>query len=88
VHQTCGGDDFIGGIAVKIQRFDRTTNIKCQRPSLNARQGSSQFWVLQIYLDVAQLGEFAISQSTIAEILQVSFDSKARSRRVKSSVKA
>ncbi len=31
MHKTGGGDDFVGGIAVKIQRFDRTADIECQR---------------------------------------------------------
>ena len=37
MHEAGGGDDLIGGVAVKIQGFDRTADIECQRPSLQAR---------------------------------------------------
>lgn len=59
-----------------------------RRPSLNARQCSGQLRMVQVELDAANSESLAISQRTIAEMLQVSLGSKARSRGAKSSVKA
>ena len=42
MHKTGGGDDFVGGIAVKIQRFDRTADIECQRLEENWLSVSSK----------------------------------------------
>jgi hypothetical protein len=53
MHEAGGGDDLIGGVAVKIQEFDRTTDIECLRSSLNARQCSGQLRMVQVELDAA-----------------------------------
>jgi hypothetical protein len=53
MHDARGCDDLIGGIAVKIQSFDRTTDVERQWPSVNPRQCSGQLWVVQIELDAA-----------------------------------
>src|SRR5262245_60706939 len=87
MHEAGGSDDFVGRIAVKIQRFDRAAEIQGRRPCLNARQCPSQFRMMQIELDTAQLCEFGNFPEN-AEMLQVSLESKLRSRSVKSSVKA
>jgi hypothetical protein len=83
-----GGDDLVGGVAVKIQSFDRTADIERQWPSLNARQCSGQLRVVKSTSMRSNSESLAISQRTIAEMLQVSLESKARSRAVKSSAKA
>jgi hypothetical protein len=36
MYDTRGGDDFIGGITVEVQRFNRATNVECQRPGLDS----------------------------------------------------
>ena len=84
----CGGDNFIDRVAVE-------SNV------LMARQISSvsgQVWILDNVRANSESSRsssmrpnsesFAISQSTIPEILQVSFDNNVLSRGVKSSLRA
>jgi hypothetical protein len=88
VDDACGGDNFIGRVAVEVQRVD-------------ARQVSSvsgQVWILDNVRANSESSRsssmrpnsesFAISQSKIPEILQVSFDNNVLSRGVKSSLRA
>ena len=66
-----GGDNFIGRVAVEVQRVDGAANIQRKRPGLDSGQCSRQLRIIEVEFNAAQLREFAISQSTIPEILQV-----------------
>ena len=59
MHDARGCDDLIGGVAVKIQSFNRTADVERQWPSINTRQCSSQLGVIQVELDATQFGEFS-----------------------------
>ena len=84
----CGGDNFIGKVAVEVQRVDGAASI----------QVSGQVWILDNVRANSESSRsssmrpnsasFAIFQSTIPEILQVSFDNNVLSWSVKSSLKA
>jgi len=88
VDDACGGDNFIGKVAVEVQRVDGAASI----------QVSGQVWILDNVRANSESSRsssmrrnsesFAISQSTIPEILQVSFDNNVLSLGVKSSLRS
>ena len=84
----CGGDNFIGRVAVEVQRVDGAANIQRKRPGLDSGRCSRQLRIIEVEFNAAHSESFAISRSTIPEILQVSFDNNVLSRGVKSSLQA
>ena len=51
------GDNFIGRVAVEVQRVDGAANIQRKRPGLDSGQCSRQLRIIEVEFNAAQLRE-------------------------------
>ena len=52
-----GGDNFIGRVAVEVQRVDGAASIQRKRPGLDSGQCSRQLRIIEVEFNAAQLRE-------------------------------
>src|SRR4051812_45535141 len=57
VHDARGSNQFISRITAEIQIVHRTANVECDGPSLQAREETRQFNVIEVNLNATELCE-------------------------------